>query len=143
MRKSRASPSDSLNRSWARLSRKRADSNEQRNLTGIFSMLLIYGNPANLPRISRRRGAAYEQKHVMPPVSGGGGPSEPVLQAYRCAKPGVNLPARCGEDGRTKGSAEGKPRSWSLDLFPNRYGGRFRPDNERVEGRFIIPTPWP
>ena len=135
MRKSRASPSDSLNRSWARLSRKRADSNEQRNLTGIFSMLLIYGNPANLPRISRRRGAAYEQKHVMPPVSGGGDPlSEPVLQAYRGSKPCVNLPSWGCENGRAKCSTEGKPRSGSLDLFPNRYGGRFRPDNERVEG---------
>lgn len=88
-------------------------------------------------RISRRgRGPMNKTNYEKePPITGGGDPlSEPILQAYGGPKPGVDLPARCGEDGGAEGRTEGKPRSGSLDLFPYRDGGSRRPDNKRVKG---------
>ena len=74
----------------------------------------------------------YEKE---PPITGGGDPlSEPILQACRGPKPGVDLSSRRGEDGRAEGRTEGKPRSGSLDLFPDGDGRRCRPDDERVKG---------
>ena len=48
--------------------------------------------PRPISPASHDEGERPMNKRKLPPVTGGGGPfSEPVLQAYRGPKPGVNL----------------------------------------------------